>query len=52
LSGLEKDWDDGTVKISDHRVHAANKTKDADNPSFHEAMHGDHQETVFIGNYN
>jgi hypothetical protein len=32
------------VNISDPRVHAAKKTRDADNPSFHEAMHGDHQE--------
>jgi hypothetical protein len=43
LSELQTDWDEGTVKISDPRVYAA-KTRYADNPSFHEAMHGDHQE--------
>jgi hypothetical protein len=37
-------WDEGTVNISDTRVYAAKKTRDAYNPSFHEAMHGDHQE--------
>jgi hypothetical protein len=32
-------WDEGTVNISDPRVYAAKKTRDADNPSFHEAIH-------------
>jgi hypothetical protein len=44
LSELQTDWDEGTVNISDPRVYAAKKTRDADNPSFHEAMHGDPQE--------
>jgi hypothetical protein len=44
LSELQTDWDEGTVNISDPRVYAANKTRDANNPSLHEAMHGDHQE--------
>jgi hypothetical protein len=44
LSDLQTDWDEGTVNISDPRVYVAKKTRDADNPSFHEAMHGDNQE--------
>jgi hypothetical protein len=44
LSELQKYWDDGTVNISDTRLYAAKKTRDADNPSFHEAMNGYHQE--------
>jgi hypothetical protein len=44
LSELQKYRDEGIVNISDPRVYAANNTRDADNPSFHEAMHGDHQE--------
>jgi hypothetical protein len=44
LSELQTYWDEGTVNISDLRVYAAKKTRDTDNPSFHEAMHGDHQE--------
>jgi hypothetical protein len=44
LSELQTDWQEGTVNISDPRVYASKKTKDVDNPSFHEAMHGDHQE--------
>jgi hypothetical protein len=44
LSELQTDWDEGTVNISDPRVYSAKKTTDADNPNFHEAMHGDHQE--------
>jgi hypothetical protein len=44
LSELQTDWDEGTVNISDPRVYAAKKTRDSDNQSFHEAMHGDHQE--------
>jgi hypothetical protein len=43
LSELETYWDEGIVNISDPRVYGAKKTRDADNPSFHEAMHGDHQ---------
>jgi hypothetical protein len=43
-SKLQTDWDEGTVDILDPRVYAGKKTLDADNPSFHEAMHGDHQE--------
>jgi deoxyribodipyrimidine photolyase len=44
LSDLQPYWDEGTVNISDPRVYAAKKTRDADNPSFHEAMHVDNQE--------
>jgi hypothetical protein len=44
LSELQTDWDEGTFNILDPRVYAAKKTRDADNPSFYEAMHGDHQE--------
>jgi hypothetical protein len=44
LSQLQTDWDEGTVNISYPRVYAAKKKRDADNTSFHEAMHGDHQE--------
>jgi hypothetical protein len=44
LSELQTDWDKGTVNISDPIVYADKKTRDADNSSFHEAMHGDHQE--------
>jgi hypothetical protein len=44
LSELKTDGDEGTVNISDPRVYAAKKTRDADKPSFHKAMHGDHQE--------
>jgi hypothetical protein len=44
LSELQTDRDEGTVNISDPRVYAAKKTRDADNPIFHEAMHGYHQE--------
>jgi hypothetical protein len=43
LSELHTDWDEGTINISDHIVYAAKKTRDADNPSFHESMHGEHQ---------
>jgi hypothetical protein len=32
-------WDEGAVNISDPRVYAAKKTRDADNPSFHEAIY-------------
>jgi hypothetical protein len=44
LSELQTDWDEVTVNISYPIVYAAKKTRDADNPSFNEAMHGDHQE--------
>jgi hypothetical protein len=44
FSELQTDWDEGTVNIPDPILYAAKKTRDADNPSFHEAMHGDHQE--------
>jgi hypothetical protein len=44
LSELQTDWDEGTVTISDPILYAAKKTRDADNPRFHEAMHGDDQE--------
>jgi hypothetical protein len=44
LSELQIDWYEGTVNISDPRVYVAKKTRDADNPSFHETMHGDHRE--------
>jgi hypothetical protein len=44
LSELQTDWDEGTINISDPRVYAENNTRDADNPSFHEAMHGEHKE--------
>jgi hypothetical protein len=32
LSELQTYWDEGTVNISDPRVYAAKKTRDADNP--------------------
>jgi hypothetical protein len=44
LSELQTDWYAGTVNKSDPRVYAAKKTRYEDKPSFHEAMHGDHQE--------
>jgi hypothetical protein len=44
LSELQTDWDAGTVNISGPIVYTANMTRDADNPSFHEAMHGDQHE--------
>jgi hypothetical protein len=44
LSELQTDWDERPVNISDPRVYAATKTRDAYHPRFHEAMHGDHQE--------
>jgi hypothetical protein len=44
LSELQTDWDEGTVNISYPIVYAAKNTRYADNPSFCEAMHGDHQE--------
>jgi hypothetical protein len=44
LSELQTYWYEGKVNISDPRVYAAKKTRDAENPRFHEAMHGDHQE--------
>jgi deoxyribodipyrimidine photolyase len=44
LSELKTYWHEGTVKISDPRVYAAKKTRDTENPSFHEAIHGFHQE--------
>jgi hypothetical protein len=47
LSELQKDWYEGKINISDPRVYVAKKTRDADNPSFHEAMHGEHQEQYF-----
>jgi hypothetical protein len=40
MAELQTDWEEGTINISHPRVYAAN-TKDIDNPSFHEAMHGD-----------
>jgi hypothetical protein len=43
IAELQTYWEEGTINISDPRVYAA-KSKDADNPSFHEAMHGDAQE--------
>jgi hypothetical protein len=44
LSELKTDRDEVKLNISDPIVYAAKKTRDADNPSCHEAMHGDHQE--------
>jgi hypothetical protein len=44
LCELQTYWDEGTVNISDPRVYSAKKKRDEDNLSFHEAMHGDHQE--------
>jgi hypothetical protein len=44
FSELHTDWDDGAVNISDPRVYAAKKTQDANNPSFHEDMHGYYQD--------
>jgi hypothetical protein len=44
LSELQTYWDEGTVNISDPRVYAAKKTRNAYNPSLYEAIHGDHQE--------
>jgi hypothetical protein len=44
LSELQTDWDEGTFNISDPRVYAPKQIRDADNPHFHEAMHGYHQE--------
>jgi hypothetical protein len=52
LSELQTDWDEGTVKIYDPRVYAAKKTRDADNPSFLEAMHGYHQEQYVEYTFN
>jgi hypothetical protein len=43
LSELQTDRDEGTVNISDPIVYATKKTRDAENPSFHEDMHEDHQ---------
>jgi hypothetical protein len=43
MAELQTDWEEGTINISDPIVYAA-KSKDADNPSFHEEMHGDTQE--------
>jgi hypothetical protein len=43
MAELHTDWEERTINISDPRVYAA-KSKDGDNPSFHEAMHGDDQE--------
>jgi hypothetical protein len=44
LSEFQTEGDKETVNISDPRLYAATNTRDAHNPSFHEAMHGDHQE--------
>jgi hypothetical protein len=44
LSELQTNWDEGTVNIDDPRFYAAKKTRYTDNPSFHEAMHGENQE--------
>jgi hypothetical protein len=44
LSELQTYWDEGTLYISDPRVYFAKKTRDAYNPSFHEDIHGYHQE--------
>jgi hypothetical protein len=44
LSELQTDWGEGTFNISYSIVYAVKKKRDADNPSFHELMHGDHQE--------
>jgi hypothetical protein len=44
LSELQTDRDEGTVNISDPRVYISKKNKDADNPSFHEAMYGYRQD--------
>jgi hypothetical protein len=46
MAELQTYGEDGTINISDPRVNAA-KYKDADNPSFHEAMHGDAHEQYF-----
>jgi hypothetical protein len=43
MAELQTYCKEGTINISDPRVYAA-KSKDAENPSFHEAMHGDAQE--------
>jgi hypothetical protein len=43
MAELQTYWEEGTINISDPGVYAE-KSKDADNPSFHEAMHGDAQE--------
>jgi hypothetical protein len=43
VNELQTYWDEITVNISDPKVYTARKTRDAYNPSFHEAMHGYHQ---------
>jgi hypothetical protein len=44
LSELQTNWDEERFNISDPRVYATKKTRDADNPSFHETIRGDNQE--------